>query len=519
LTARSDRGRVIVVAGPDGAGKTTLVVALRRGPLRGRRTLHLHHRPHVLAARNAHDRPVTQPHGAVPWPRVLSLAKVLFLYADYVIGWAIKVRPALRRGGQVIVERGWWDLVVDPKRYRLRGVRPLTRVLARLLPRPDVTLVLTGDPESFRARKLELSDAEMRRQLKAWADVPPWLRPVHLDTTGSLEDTMRIVEGFVRAPLRHKWVGLPQRQSPRWILPATPRRAARNGLLVYTPVTPQGRRIWRGARVAAGLGALRLLPATGAPDSRITQLLDPHVPAESIPAVARSSHPGRVAVMVMEPCGRPWGLAKLAFDQAGRAALEREADAVEDLGHLLSPPLSSPRILVREPGVLIFEAVTWSPRRRPWLLSETVAFALGRFYRAGQVTEGQGPAQGDCAPWNLLSSDGRLYLVDWADARRDAPPFYDPLHFVVQAHALLGLPKQQELLDGLEGNGWVGAALTAYAAGAELSLGAASQALPTYLRLSVENLDPTREDGRRGLQARAGLLRALGGPRSSDSLA
>ena len=41
----------------------------------------------------------------------------------------------------VLVERYHYDFVVDPRRYRLRGVSGLARLLFRLLPAPDLRVL------------------------------------------------------------------------------------------------------------------------------------------------------------------------------------------------------------------------------------------------------------------------------------------------------------------------------------------------------------------------------------------
>ena len=206
-------------------------------------------------------------------------------------------------------------------------------------------------------------------------------------------------------------------------------------------------------------------------------------------------------------------MAKVATDSAGEEVLEREAAAIRTLGALLEPPLSAPRILVEEQGLLLLASVAWRPRHRPWLLDADFARSLGAFFRAG-VIEGpdglRGPGHGDFAPWNLLQASNNAVLVDWESAAPDLPAFHDVCHWLVQVHSLLGRPSSKELLRGIErGEGWIGAAIRSYAEGAGLDPKDATAGMISYLRNELRK--PRTSHDRVGVSARARLLYELGG--------
>ncbi len=100
-------------------------------------------------------------------------------------------------------------------------------------------------------------------------------------------------------------------------------------------------------------------------------------------------------------------------------------------------------------------------------------------------------------------------LLDWEEATSESPPYDDVFHYVVQAHALLGRPRVDEVLGGLEGRGWVGAALEAYASGACLSGVDRRQAFVDYLQRSMPG-DLSRADHMQGVRARQRLLELFG---------
>jgi hypothetical protein len=114
----------------------------------------------------------------------ISILKTLYLFADFVLGWIMHVRPVVHGGGWVVIERGWWDIIIDPRRYRLQGIRTLAMALGRAVPWPDLLLVLEAPPDAVHGRKTELSRAELARQMDAWRTLPPRrLRCVYLDAT------------------------------------------------------------------------------------------------------------------------------------------------------------------------------------------------------------------------------------------------------------------------------------------------------------------------------------------------
>jgi thymidylate kinase len=500
------RGGVIMVAGPDGSGKTTLAQGLAQTLFADVPVLQVHHRRGIGRLPGRQPRGSTsEPHRHAPYPAVVSLGKVFYLFVDFLYGWLATIRPFVRSGGWVILQRDWWDLLVDPKRYRLRPVPRLGRFLGRLLPEPDLTVILEADPEVILVRKAELPPTELARQSAAWRAVrPPGRSCVYLDAARPAGEVLRCAAAELARRMsgqqssRHAagWVAIPRAPSERWLLPRGPRPVARTGLRVYQPVTVNGRIGWELARALSSLGVLRLLRRSPAPPRAVTELVDPHVPVGGSFAVARANLPGRFVVLIVGADGAPVAVAKVALDAAGRATLAREATNLERLGALLPPPLSAPRLLGRADGALVMEAVPWQARWRPWRMPEDVAFALGVFFRAGPggVVNGcAGSSHGDVAPWNLLKTTNGWVLVDWEDARAARPPFYDLMHYLAQSRTLLGRPSTRELVDGVAGKrGWVGAAVAAYARGAQLSPDEAWPYLLAYLEDHIGDADRRR---------------------------
>src|SRR4029077_13677315 len=114
----------------------------------------------------------TRPHARPPHGPALSSALLFYYWVDFLVGHLVKIRPAKTRSSLVVLERGWWDFLVDPARYRLAPPKQLVRILGALLPQPDLVIVLDAPAGTLGQRKGELSEDELERQRLAWRQVP-----------------------------------------------------------------------------------------------------------------------------------------------------------------------------------------------------------------------------------------------------------------------------------------------------------------------------------------------------------
>src|SRR4051812_1865764 len=106
------RAVAVLVAGPDGAGKSLAASIVTEAAVRlGVPTSHVHYRPNRVMPRVVGD--ASRPQAAPTRSPAAGVAKLAVAYVDWLwLGLTAKA-------GVIVIERGWWDQVVDPRRYRL----------------------------------------------------------------------------------------------------------------------------------------------------------------------------------------------------------------------------------------------------------------------------------------------------------------------------------------------------------------------------------------------------------------
>jgi thymidylate kinase len=193
-------GKVIAILGVDGAGKSTAIDAIL--PVLNAAThkaVFLQHlRPKLLPPlarfKINNQEPagvVTDPHGSEPSGILASWVRLAYLTIDYVLGYWLWTRPRIARQPAIVLfDRYFFDMALDPRRFRIGLPEPLIRRSWSLIPMPDLIVCLHGSPETIAARKGELPLAETQRQVDAlvkFSRTQP--RAVLVSTEGTVQQT------------------------------------------------------------------------------------------------------------------------------------------------------------------------------------------------------------------------------------------------------------------------------------------------------------------------------------------
>ena len=155
------KGLWIALLGIDGAGKSILISSLRKEFDDERSLLplyHFHWRPPLSLRRQPAKRKNSTylPHTKPPRGTLLSVLKIAYLFIVYTLGYIINIRPLLVRGGIVLADRYYQDILVDPQRYRFGGPFSVARIAAKYIPKPDLFIILDLPPDIAHKRKPEV---------------------------------------------------------------------------------------------------------------------------------------------------------------------------------------------------------------------------------------------------------------------------------------------------------------------------------------------------------------------------
>src|SRR5207237_7549467 len=150
-------GFLVAVIGPDGCGKSSVIErALVSLAPAFRRTQRFHLRPHLGRQPSGAGGVVVDPHGQTPYGWFVSLLKLLYLWFDYTAGYLLIIYPRLARSTLVMFDRYYHDLLADPRRYRFGGPLATAAMVGKIIPQPDLWILLDAPAEVLHQRKREV---------------------------------------------------------------------------------------------------------------------------------------------------------------------------------------------------------------------------------------------------------------------------------------------------------------------------------------------------------------------------
>lgn len=208
-------GISMAFCGLDGAGKTTLLDELNEifeDLLKSKKVFYGYWRPMILPEIKVlfgktvvHDPLIKEKQKGKtiieesrnPKGKVVSLIKLLYYWLDYMLAF-FKYGQIESRGGAVLFDRHYIDMIVYPQRFQMNIGRGLMLFLYRFIRKPHVTFFLWCTPEEILQRKQEYTKKEIEDQMLLYESVGKKMknfRPIHSNTT--IEDEIFQILSYI----------------------------------------------------------------------------------------------------------------------------------------------------------------------------------------------------------------------------------------------------------------------------------------------------------------------------------
>lgn len=200
LAFRPDGGLTVVFLGPDGAGKSSVIRAISRDlGCAFPHSVCYSFPPALLGRRRRTAAADPLPHDLPPRSAIASVTRaVCYWLPYYLVCYPLLVRIPLARSTLVLHDRHFLDTLVDPRRYRYSGPRWLLRLVWRLLPKPNLVILLDAPPEVLQARKQDVPFDESARQREAYLSLTPLIPNGHVvDSARPLRETVHDVNDLI----------------------------------------------------------------------------------------------------------------------------------------------------------------------------------------------------------------------------------------------------------------------------------------------------------------------------------
>ncbi|MCP4139311.1 MAG: hypothetical protein GY755_03305 [Chloroflexi bacterium] len=174
---------LIAFLGTDGVGKSTIIDELEKtftsASISG---VFIHHRS---KGKPKPEKEIILHHDLPPHSFLLSVGKVLFRFFKWLLEYYFDYSQKMRKEDILILQDRpyFYDMAIDPLRYRYGGPSKLVWFLAKLAPQADTYITFDAPINVLLARKQEVSKEELIRQRIDYINLADSLANSHIVST------------------------------------------------------------------------------------------------------------------------------------------------------------------------------------------------------------------------------------------------------------------------------------------------------------------------------------------------
>jgi len=172
--------------GPDGSGKSTIISCITTMLKGTTKEIKYKHLKPQLFNKGEVSKAVTAPHAKPPRSTFISTIKIISWFFLY---WQDRFCHKHKSLTLRIWDRYYHDLLIDPLRYRYGAPMKIAHFIAKLVPKPDLFILLDAPTKVLQNRKQEVPFKETERQRKAYLSLIGNMKnAVIIDTSQKLEN-------------------------------------------------------------------------------------------------------------------------------------------------------------------------------------------------------------------------------------------------------------------------------------------------------------------------------------------
>lgn len=185
--------RTFAILAPDGAGKSSLmsqIIEKINYYYVSEKKVNLYHfRPQIFpnlrdvgqkAKLMGEKETTTDPHKFKQAGTISSFFRMLYYIIDYVVGWQKRIRNDVHYDKYSAFDRYSYDLLVDPKRSRIKLPYIVRKLFVGVTPKPRIIFILSADADIIYKRKQELILEEIERQLSEYKKISKNNKKIHV---------------------------------------------------------------------------------------------------------------------------------------------------------------------------------------------------------------------------------------------------------------------------------------------------------------------------------------------------